>query len=174
MFDFQPHLIGELVSLRPTLPTDWDALHAVGSDPEIWEQHPRANRGTELQFRIYFDEGLSSGASLIALNRTDGAMVGWSRYLTEYAEPGEIEIGGTFLGRAYWGGAYNRDMKALMLNHAFRFVPRVIFRIGEHNLRSRRATEKIGAKLTDRVQTVIIDGKPSLHLFYELSRHQIR
>jgi hypothetical protein len=29
-----------------------------------------------------------------------------------------------------------------MLGHAFNYVPQVIFRIGEHNVRSRRAIEK--------------------------------
>jgi RimJ/RimL family protein N-acetyltransferase len=36
-------------------------------------------------------------------------------------------------------------MKRLMLAHAFRFVRRVIFRVGPHNRRSQRALEKIGA-----------------------------
>jgi RimJ/RimL family protein N-acetyltransferase len=31
-----------------------------------------------------------------------------------------------------------------MLRHAFRFVNRVVFLIGEHNTRSRRAVEKVG------------------------------
>jgi RimJ/RimL family protein N-acetyltransferase len=38
-------------------------------------------------------------------------------------------------------------MKALMLAHAFRFVERVVFVIGENNWRSRKAAEKIGARL---------------------------
>jgi RimJ/RimL family protein N-acetyltransferase len=39
-------------------------------------------------------------------------------------------------------------MKKLMLDHAFRFAERVVFRIGPQNLRSRRAIEKLGAVLT--------------------------
>ena len=31
-----------------------------------------------------------------------------------------------------------------MLGHAFRFVDRVIFLVGPHNIRSQRAVEKIG------------------------------
>jgi RimJ/RimL family protein N-acetyltransferase len=38
-------------------------------------------------------------------------------------------------------------MKQLMLRHAFKFVSRVTFLIGENNQRSRRAVEKIGAVL---------------------------
>ena len=65
----------------------------------------------------------------------------------ERCEPGEVEIGWTFLARRLWGGRFNGAMKRLMLDHAFRFVDTVIFRIGETNLRSRRAVEKIGGRL---------------------------
>jgi hypothetical protein len=34
-----------------------------------------------------------------------------------------------------------------MLHHAFGFVDRVLFRVGETNLRSQKALEKIGARL---------------------------
>jgi N-acetyltransferase len=42
--ELQPHLIGELVELRPLTPDDWDELFAVASDPLIWEQHPARDR----------------------------------------------------------------------------------------------------------------------------------
>lgn len=47
--------------------------------------------------------------------------------------------------RTHWGGRYNGEMKQLMLQHAFRFVRRVIFLVGLENLRSQRALERIGA-----------------------------
>jgi|HubBroStandDraft_1064217.scaffolds.fasta_scaffold00076_56 RimJ/RimL family protein N-acetyltransferase len=150
MFDYQPILTGSLVDMRPVTAADWEALYAIGSDPKVWELHPHADRYIEANFRAYFADGLASGGALVALCRATGAVAGWSRYSAEFAEPDEIEIGWTFLGRQYWGGSYNRDMKTIMLAHAFRFVPQVILRIGEHNLRSRRAAEKIGAKLIDR------------------------
>ena len=56
----------------------------------------------------------------------------------------EIEIGWTFLARSHWGGAHNRELKRLMLAHAFKFVDNVIFFVGANNLRSQRAVEKIG------------------------------
>ena len=121
-------------------------------------------------FRAYFEDGLKSGGALVAVSKADGAIAGWSRYSAEFAEPGEIEIGWSFLGRAWWGGAYNGEMKRLMLDHAFRFVDRVIFRIGEHNLRSRRAVEKIGGKLMDRTEAITAGGVESRHLFYTIER----
>ena len=108
---------------------------------------------------------------MVAVSRADGAIAGWSRYSATYAQPGEIEIGWTFLGRAYWGGAYNRDMKRMMLAHAFRFVDRVIFRVGEHNWRSRRAVEKLGGILTDRRQTERAEnGSEYTTVFYAIAR----
>jgi N-acetyltransferase len=66
--------------------------------------------------------------------------------LDDYDEQrGEVEIGWTFLARSHWGGTYNRELKDLMLAHAFRFVRNVVFLIGPDNLRSQRAVEKIGA-----------------------------
>jgi len=49
------------------------------------------------------------------------------------------------LARSHWGGIYNREMKQLMLRHAFKFVNSVIFLVGPKNLRSQKALEKIGA-----------------------------
>jgi N-acetyltransferase len=49
------------------------------------------------------------------------------------------------LSRSHWGGRYNREMKHLLLRHAFRFVKRVIFLISPQNVRSQKALEKLGA-----------------------------
>jgi hypothetical protein len=61
-------------------------------------------------------------------------------------------------------------MKRLMPGHVFKAVTRVIFRIGEHNLRSRRAVEKIGTVLLQRVQRVTVQGRPGKNVYCEISR----
>jgi len=144
-FDLQPTLHGDLVDLRPLRPDDFDALFAVASDPLIWEQHPERDRYKEERFRVYFQSGLDCGGALLALDAKTGAVIGSSRYFGYDPAASEIEIGWTFLARAYWGGPHNAEMKRLMLQHAFRFVENVVFLIGADNLRSRRAVEKIGA-----------------------------
>ena len=144
MFELQPTLTGSLLRLRPLQPDDWDALFAVASDPLIWEQHPIKERYQEEVFRGFFREALESGGALIAIDAADGRVIGSSRFHGYDEDKSEIEIGWTFLARSHWGGAYNREMKALMLGHAFRFVERVLFAVGPDNRRSRRAVEKIG------------------------------
>jgi N-acetyltransferase len=72
-------------------------------------------------------------------------LIGVSRYDNYDPEASEVEIGWTFLARPYWGGAYNADLKRVMLGHAFQSVATVVFLVGARNLRSRRAVEKLGA-----------------------------
>lgn len=144
-FDPQPHLVGDLVELRPLRESDFDDLYAVASDPLIWEQHPVPDRYREEPFREFFTEHLASGGALVAIDRRTGAIVGTSRFHGYDARRSEVEIGWTFLARSHWGGAYNGELKALMLEQAFRFVDSVVFLIHAENIRSQRAVEKIGA-----------------------------
>jgi RimJ/RimL family protein N-acetyltransferase len=143
-FDLQPTLTGERLQLRPLRPDDWDALYAAASDPLIWTQHPESDRYQPDVFRRYFDSGLASGGAFVVVDRRTGTIIGSSRYHDYDEARREVEIGWTFLTRDYWGGSYNREMKTLMLDHAFRFVDRVSFNVGVTNLRSQRAMEKIG------------------------------
>lgn len=144
-FDLQPTLKGELLTLRPLRPEDFHDLYAVAADPLIWEQHPNRDRHREEVFRQFFHEALESGGALIVIDSDSDQVIGSSRYHAYDPEKSEIEIGWTFLARSRWGGLYNREMKQLMLRHAFRFVKKVVFLVGPQNLRSQRALEKIGA-----------------------------
>ncbi len=148
-FDLQPVLKGKLLELRPLRPEDFNDLYAVGSDPLIWEQHPIKDRYKEEVFKGFFREALESGGALIAIDSKDGQVIGSSRFHGYDKEKSEIEIGWTFLARSHWGGIYNREMKQLMLRHAFQFVNSVIFLVGPQNLRSQRAMEKIGGTFLD-------------------------
>lgn len=143
-FDSQPHLVGTLVELRPLDSADFAALYAAASDPLIWKQHPDPTRFREDVFRAFFAGQLASGGGLLALDARTGDVIGTSRFHGYDADASEIEIGWTFLIRRCWGGAYNGEMKSLMLRHAFRYVHNVVFLVNPHNVRSRRAVEKIG------------------------------
>lgn len=146
-FELQPTLHGTLVDLRPLRPDDFDALHRAASDPLIWEQHPERDRWKPEVFQRYFDGAIASKGAFAIVDRASGRIIGSTRYCNLRPEESEVEIGWTFLERAFWGGAVNGEMKALLLAHAFRFVERVVFVIGENNRRSRKAVEKIGGRL---------------------------
>ena len=143
-FELQPTLAGELLLLRPLREEDHPTLYAVASDPLIWEQHPNNDRWQPEVFAEFFRGAMASGGAFAVVDLADGRIVGSSRYHGYDEAADEIEIGWTFLARSHWGGVYNREMKRLMLDHAFRFVSSVIFKVGPRNFRSQRAVEKIG------------------------------
>ena len=164
--DRQPDLTGELVHLRPLVGPDWPALFAAAADPEIWSLHPAHDRWQEPVFRRFFDEAIASGGALAILDRATGAMIGSSRYGEHDAARNRIEIGWTFLARSHWGGRVNREVKCLMLGHMLPHVATVVFRVGEHNHRSRRALEKIGAVLTDETEVANVGGRAVRHVVF--------
>ena len=165
--DLQPTLMGEHVIVRPVRAADWDGMFAAASDPKIWELHPESDRYQEAVFRKYFEGALASHSALTIIDKASGAIIGSSRYWGYDAERGEVEIGWTFLARDYWGGVFNAEVKKLMLDHAFTFVDTVVFWIGADNVRSRRATEKIGGVLRDGiVYRGEAEGDP--HVVYEV------
>ncbi|MFC6023292.1 GNAT family N-acetyltransferase [Plantactinospora solaniradicis] len=143
-FDPQPVLLGDSVGARPLRAADFDALYEVARDPLIWAQHPVRDRYRRDVFTEFFAESLASGGALAVVS-DDGDVIGSSRFHGYDERLGEVEIGWTFLARSYWGGRTNGVLKALMLEHAFRFVERVVFLVGPENRRSQRALEKIGA-----------------------------
>ncbi|MBX3565434.1 MAG: GNAT family N-acetyltransferase [Sphingomonas sp.] len=168
--DLQPTLAGELVTIRPTVPADWDNLFAVASDPLIWEVHPAHDRWQESVFRKYFEDALASGGGVTILDKASGKIIGASRYAFPDAGRDEIEIGWTFIARQYWGGTYNREIKRLMLDHIHRFVGGAVFVVGQNNIRSRKAMEKIGGVLQEgRIERG--DGTPLPdHVYYVIRR----
>jgi RimJ/RimL family protein N-acetyltransferase len=171
-FDLQPNLKGNLIELRPLRHQDFDALFAAAGDPLIWEQHPEPDRYTREVFLRYFDGAIKSRGALAVIERKTGRVIGSSRYHDFKPLESEVEIGFTFLERAFWGGAYNGELKRLMLEHAFRFVDRVVFVIGENNLRSQKAIQKIGAKFLKKIERPARDGTTSLHLVFAITRRE--
>jgi RimJ/RimL family protein N-acetyltransferase len=169
-FDLQPTLTGNLIELRPLKPEDFDALFAAACDPLIWEQHPEPDRYRREVFQRYFDGGIESGGAFVVIDRQTGRIIGSSRYHDFHPEESQIEIGFTFLERKYWGGEYNGEMKRLMLDHAFKFVKRVVFVVGEDNLRSQKAVEKIGGKFFRKVERPGSDGTVKKNVIFAIEQ----
>lgn len=172
-FDLQPTLRGEFLTLRPLASEDFDALYAVASDPLIWEQHPDTTRHQRPVFEKFFAAALASGGTLVVTGNDSGAFIGSSRYYDWDPARREVAIGYTFLARSHWGGAANREMKRLMLDHAFRWADTVWFHVGTDNHRSRRALEKIGARLS-HVSRRMANGLEQDYAYYRIDTTRVR
>ena len=143
-FNKQPSISGKLISLRPLVGDDFPQLFAVAADPLLWAQHPANNRYEEDVFRDFFADAIASGGALLVTDIETGEVIGSSRFHAHSEKDRSVEIGWTFLARAYWGGIYNAELKDLMLTHAFDNVDKVFFLIAPENFRSQMATKKIG------------------------------
>ena len=169
-FKLQPILENELVKLVPLKQEDFDILHQVASDPLIWEQHPDRFRYKKEVFEKYFEGAIKSSGAFLVVEKNSDEVIGSSRYYDFDKEKKSIAIGYTFLAKKYWGTTYNRVMKNLMLDHAFKFVEKVIFHIGAKNIRSQKAIEKLGASKIGKIEINYPGEDERLNFIYEMNK----
>ena len=95
-------------------------------------------------------------------DKLNGSYTGSTRYMNIDQVNKVLEIGSTWIGRAYHGSGLNTHMKILLIDNAFGPMgyEKVEFRIDERNIRSRKAVEKLGAKLEGilRRNVYLLDG----------------
>lgn len=87
-----------------------------------------------------------------------------------------LEIGWTWLGKAFQGTGLNQNIKSLMLSYAFNDLncERVEFKADGRNIQSRRAMEKIGATYEGclRSHTLMKDGFRRDTVYYSILREE--
>ncbi len=171
-FELQPTLESELLKIQPLMADDFEALYNIASDPFIWEQHPNRDRYKRSVFENFFKGAMESGAAFLVLDKKTGETIGSSRYYDLNFLEKSIAIGYTFLAKSHWGGAYNNALKALMLNHAFTFFDRVILHIGANNIRSQKATEKLGAKKIGEIEMEYYGEASRLNFVYLINKEK--
>lgn len=172
-FDIQPVLVGDKVTLRPLEAQDFDALYAVASDPAIWAMHPFPDRHQRDVFEDFFKGAMASSGAFAVVDKQSGKVIGSTRLANYADETSEIEIGWTFYATAYWRDGTNREVKALLLSHIFPHVDIVVFRVGAHNLRSRTAVERLGARLASEYPYEY-GGRSYDYVRYELTEEDAR
>lgn len=169
-FELQPILTSELVKIQPLKQIDFDVLYKIASDPLLWEQHPNKDRYKREIFEIFFKGAIESGGAFLVFNNTTNQVIGSSRYYGFDEEAKTVVIGYTFIARDHWGKAYNKALKTLMLNHAFKYVENVIFHIGANNIRSQKAIGNVGGKKIGEIEMEYY-GEPSrLNFIYQINK----
>ena len=145
-------LEGGHVRMLPLSLDHLDGLTAVGLDPELWKwiPHPVVDRqGMKDYVETALDEqrrGLS--VPFAATLKGDGKVAGCTRYANISVKDGRLEIGWTWIGKAWQRSAVNTEAKYLMLRHAFETLgcTRVELKTDGLNEKSRNAILRIGAK----------------------------
>jgi RimJ/RimL family protein N-acetyltransferase len=174
-FDLQPNLENDSLILRPLGADDFDNLFESASDPLIWEQHPAKERSTKDGFELFFKEAMASKGAFAIIDKKSGKIIGSTRFSQVKETTNAIEIGWTFLERKYWGGEFNKSMKMVMMDYAFRFVDNILFYVNENNFRSQKAVEKIGGERTWKLEDQVLEPRLNSTVIYRIHKdHRVQ
>jgi RimJ/RimL family protein N-acetyltransferase len=145
-------LEGRRVRLVPMGREHVDALWEVARDPELWRESGGLWRDRDDAVR-YVETALDWAARGEALPfvttlAADGSVIGSTRFAAYAPEHGRVEIGWTFVARAWQRTAANPEAKLLLLRHAFETLGlrRVELKTDALNATSRRAILALGAR----------------------------
>jgi len=139
------------VLLEPLSLKHLDDFCAEGLDPELWRWTMISVR-EPAGMRSYIEKALEdaragTAAPFAIIARSTGHAVGSTRYGNIASEHRRLEIGWTWLSRAWQRTPFNTETKYLLLRHAFEALGciRVEFKADVLNLRSREALRRVGA-----------------------------
>lgn len=159
-------LSGEHVRLEPLSAAHHDALCEAVRDGELWRlwytviPEPAEMHG-EIQRRLD-EQSRGAMCPFAVVDPASGRAVGMTTYMNIDAPNRRVEIGSTWYRLSVQRTALNTEAKRLMLAHAFDELGciAVEFRTHFFNQASRRAIERLGAKLDGVLRSHQINRHP--------------
>jgi RimJ/RimL family protein N-acetyltransferase len=146
-------LSGEVVVLEPLTMQHAQELQEAVRDGELWKlwytpiPTPEGMEA-EIQRRLSL-QAAGSMLPFAVIERASDQAVGMTTYMNIDAKNKRVEIGSTWYRKRAQRTPLNTECKLLLLTHAFEALNCVAveFRTSNFNLQSRRAIERLGAKL---------------------------
>lgn len=145
-------LKGAHCALKPLSHAHRDGLIDATRDGELWRLWYTAIPSPEgMTAEIDRRLGLQSAGSMLPFTTfdADGRVAGMTTYMNVDATHQRVEIGSTWTAARMQRSPFNTECKLLLLGHAFETLEciAVEFRTHFFNQQSRRAIERLGAKL---------------------------
>jgi len=145
-------LAGRFITLEPLDERHAPDLFEVMQDEEVCRYlvWPPPKTRDETLALIREAKALMAGRQSIVLAQTwneTGRCIGSTRLLDVRPADRQVEIGATFLARAYWRTPANTESKYLFLRHCFETLGcvRVALKTDGRNVRSQEAIARLGA-----------------------------
>jgi len=166
MFATPVTLSGPYVTLAPLSPVHHDALVEAVRDGELWNHwytgipHPD-QMSAEIQRRLDL-QAKGQMCAFTVMDTTTHQAVGMTTYMNIDATNRRLEIGSTWYRQSAQRTPINTQAKRLLLAHAFEQLNciAVEFRTHFFNQQSRRAIERLGAKLDGVLRSHQINPHP--------------
>jgi RimJ/RimL family protein N-acetyltransferase len=146
-------LTGYGVRLEPLTLAHTEALSAAARDGALWNLRVTSVPEPE-QTATYIQtalEGLAAGhrVPFVVIDETSAKVIGCTSYHDILAPVARLEIGFTWYAKSYQRTHVNTACKLMLLEHAFGTLGAAVvgWRTDNFNYASRRAIERLGAKL---------------------------
>ncbi len=167
--DFDPRpvtLDGKHVRLEPLRMEHTEALFAAGDEDDIWTwmvPRPHGLEGYRKYIRWALDQTiLGQQLPFAVIRKSDGVLVGTTRYAHIDPPNHTIEIGYTWYGKGARRTPINSESKYLLMTHAFETLRanRVWLQTDKRNQRSQDAIARLGAvkEAELRNERILADG----------------
>ena len=172
-------LAGRHVVLAPLTQAHCADLEVATSDGalhRLWYTSVPSAEGmaAEIERRL----ALQAAGSMLPFTQLtpDGRAVGMTTYMNIDATNRRVEIGSTWMRKAVQRGPLNTEAKRLLLGHAFEALDCIAVEFRTHvvNNQSRRAIERLGAKLDGVLRSHMISENGSLRdtAVYSILAHE--
>ena len=180
--NLKPTLENDRVKLIPMGLDNYQKLASITAQPGLVRYSP-GNLESPEGLKDYVVNALEARARqeampFIIFDKKTKYYAGSTRYMHIDWNNKVLHIGATWIGQEFHGSGLNAAMKDLMLAHAFEDMDfeKIEFRIDERNTASRKAVEKLGARLEGvlRKNVYLADGYKRNTCCYGLLREEWR
>ena len=158
-------LEGEFVSLVPLNKRHSQQLVEAANDGELWKLWYTSVPSQD-NIEQYIDTALEQRENnlslpFVVIRKSDKKVVGCTRFCHAEPQNKRVEIGYTWYAKSAQRSPINSETKLLLLTHAFETLNAcvVVFQTHWHNIQSRNAIARLGAKQEGVIRNHrIIDG----------------
>ena len=181
--DFDPRpvtLEGQHARLVPLRTEHAQALFEASDEDDIWlwmQPRPQGIRGYERYIRWALDQQiLGTQLPFAVIRKSDGVLVGTTRYSHIDPPNRTLEIGYTLYGKGARRTPVNTECKLLLLRHAFETLGanRVWLQTDKRNERSQNAIARLGATREGelRNERVLADGHLRTSVIFGITKDE--
>ncbi len=164
------------ILLRTVQEADREALRELARDSHIWKYFV-ARVSNDVEFDDFFNsmlnaQGSGSRVVFIVIDKISSNIAGSMSFSNMVEQEARLEIGWSWLGKAFRGRGVNRQAKYLLMEHAFETLKaiRVEFKTDVLNLQARAGLRNIGAteEGTLRSFNFMPDGRRRDAIYYSV------
>lgn len=159
----QTKLIGKNVELVPLEKSHRDSLLEVSNDGKLWKlwfTSVPSEDSVDAYIKFALEEQEKGRAlPFVVVNKADRKIIGSTRYCNVDSQSKRLEIGYTFYAKSFQRTGANTECKYLLLKNAFEDLDAIAveFRTHWHNLKSRQAISRLGAKQDGVLRNHLVD-----------------